>query len=87
MTMRLCAHPTIATLPSGVELDHSDAWMLDFSLEEKCQCLGVNSPHQGPDAKGRSFGRHQLELHGGTRLQPCLGLDSRTMGADIQGYP
>jgi len=61
--------------------------MLDFSLEDECQTVAVNSPHQRPDAEGRPFRRHQLELDDGSCLQPCFGPDSRTMSADVQRHP
>ena len=73
--------------PERLSLDHTDTWMLDFSLEDECQTVAVNSPHQRPDAEGRPFRRHQLELDDGSCLQPCLGPDSRTMSADVQRHP
>src|SRR5882724_2300992 len=59
--------------------------MLNTAVEQKRQSVGINSPHQRPDAERRPLGGNYLQLYRGPRLQPRLGFDFRTTRADIHG--
>ncbi len=76
--------PANGVSPSSA-LSHADQSMLNAAAEQKRQSVGINPPHQGPDAERRPLGGNYLQLHRGPRLQPGLGSDFRATCADIHG--